>query len=159
MTSSQTQVEYNKALVRPYYAEVANTTAPDTAIAGAERLLTSDFTFYTLNDAEGQSGLDVHKGFLVWHHGVSPDQQWTIEDMLAEGDKVAVRFTICGTQQGEFHGVAPMGKPFILLGMDLFRIAESKIAELRRFFDLLVMLEQLGARSLPGRDQGELRDE
>ena len=150
MTSPQTQAEHNKALVRRYYAEVANAVAPDIAIAGAEQLLTNDFTFYPLNDAEGQQGLDTHKGFLVWHHGVAPDQRWTIEDMLAEGDQVAIRFTIRGTQQGEFLGVAPTGKPFTLRGMDLFRIAESQIAELRRFFDLMAMLEQLGARSLPG---------
>src|SRR3712207_5853227 len=106
MRSPQTQVEYNKALVRRYYQEVANAATPDMASVGAERLLTNDFTFYTLNDAEGQQGLDNHKGFLVWHHDVAPDQRWTIEDILAEGDKVAVRFTTRGTQQGEFLGVA-----------------------------------------------------
>ena len=150
MTNLQTQAEHNKALVRRYYADVANTVASDTAIAGAEQLLTNDFTFFTLNDAEGQQGLDTHKSFLIWHHGVSPDQRWTIEDMLAEGDQVAVRFTIRGTQQGEFLGVAPTGKPFTLRGMDLFRIADSTISELRRFFDRMALLEQLGARSLPG---------
>jgi len=56
----------------------------------------------------------------------------------------------CGTQQGEFLGMAPTVQPFTLRGMELFRIADSKIAELRRFFDLMAMLEQLGARSLPG---------
>ena len=153
MTSPQTQAEHNKALVRRYYADVANAAVPDTAIAGAEQLLTNDFTFYPLNDAEGQPGLDAHKGFLVWHHGVSPDSRWTIEAILAEGDQVAVRFTLRGTQQGELLGVAPTGKPFTLRGMDLFRIADNKIRELRRFFDLLALLEQLGARPLPG--QGE----
>jgi steroid delta-isomerase-like uncharacterized protein len=69
--------------------------------------------------------------------------------MIAEGDSVAVRYTMRGTQQGEFLGVAPTRKPFTVRGVDLFRIAEGKIAELRRYFDVVAMMQQLGADSAP----------
>jgi steroid delta-isomerase-like uncharacterized protein len=141
--------EQNKSLVRRYYEEVANARTPDRAGAAADGLLSTDFTFYPPNAAEGVQGLDNHKQFLRWHHGVAPDQQWTPEDMIAEADKVAVLFTTRGTQQGEFLGVAPMGRSFTLRGMDLFRIADGKIAELRRNFDVMAMMEQIGVNPAP----------
>ena len=100
MSTQHTQTEQNKSLVRRYYEEVANAATPDSASAGADRLLSNDFTFYPPNAADGEQGLDNHKGFLHWHHGVAPDQHWTAEDMIAEGDKVAVLFSTRGTQQG-----------------------------------------------------------
>src|SRR5690349_7637355 len=103
MTSQQT--EQNKVLVRAYYEQVTNAATADLAVTGASSLLLPDFIFYPPNAAEGDAGLENHKEFLVWHHGVAPDQQFTPEEMLAEGDKVAVRFTTRGTQQGEFGGV------------------------------------------------------
>jgi steroid delta-isomerase-like uncharacterized protein len=154
MSTQQTQTDQNKTLVRRYYQEVANAATADIAKAGADRLLSNDFTFYPPNASEGEQGLDNHKEFLHWHHGVAPDQHWTPEDMIAEGDKVAVRFTTHGTQQGEFLGVAPSGKPFTLRGMDLFRIVGDKIAELRRNFDVMAMMEQIGAISAPEQAEG-----
>jgi len=147
MTTQQTRIEQNKSLVRRYYEEVGNAATLESASAGADRLLSNDFTFYPPNADEGEQGLDNHKGFLHWHHGVAPDQHWTVEEIIAEGDKVAVLFTTRGTQQGEFLGVAPSGKPFTLRGMDLFRLAGGKITELRRNFDVMAMMEQIGANS------------
>ena len=147
MTTRQTHIEQNKSVVHRYYEEVANAATADSASASADRLLSNDFTFYPPNAAEGEQGLDNHKGFLHWHHGVAPDQHWTAEEIIAEGDKVAVLFTTRGTQQGEFGGVAPSGKSFTLRGMDLFRIAGGKITELRRNFDVMAMMEQIGANA------------
>jgi steroid delta-isomerase-like uncharacterized protein len=154
MITQQTQTEQNKSLVRRYYEEVANAATPDIASTGIDRLLSNDFMFFPPNADEGEQGLDNHKGFLHWHHGVAPDQHWTPEEMISEGDKVAVRFTVHGTQQGEFLGVAPSGKAFTLRGMDLFRITGGKIAELRRYFDVMAMMEQIGAEAAPEQAEG-----
>jgi predicted ester cyclase len=154
MTTQQTQTEQNKSLVRRYYEEVGNAVTADIASAGADRLLSNDFTFYPPNAAEGEQSLDIHKEFLHWHHGVAPNQHWIPEEMIAEGDKIAVRFTTHGTQQGEFLGVAPAGKPFTLRGMDLFRITGGKVVELRRYFDVMAMMEQIGAGSAPQQGKG-----
>src|SRR5258706_15277017 len=136
-------VEQNKALVRRYYEEIANEADTNFATTVADQILTPNFGFYALNDGEGSHGLDKHKQFLVWHQGVSPDQHWTVEELVAEGTTVASRFTIRGTHQGEFMGLAQTGKPFTVRGMDLFHIADGKIAELRWVFDLRDMLTQL----------------
>jgi len=58
-----------------------------------------------------------------------PDVQWTIEDMVAEGDKVVVRYTIEGTHRGEFRGVAPTGKQVSWRGIVIWRCVGGKIAE------------------------------
>lgn len=58
-----------------------------------------------------------------------PDMRVTIEDMLAEGDRVAARVTMRGTHLGEFMGVAPTGKRVAVRAIDMFRIANGKIVE------------------------------
>jgi hypothetical protein len=74
----------NKSLALHYYEEVANAATPDRAAAAADALLSNEFMFYPPNAAEGVLGLDNHKGFLHWHHGVAPDQRWTPEELIAE---------------------------------------------------------------------------
>jgi steroid delta-isomerase-like uncharacterized protein len=137
--------EANKALVRRYYEEIANAENVDAATSVADSLLTPAFAFYTLNDDQGTHGLQQHKEFLVWHHNAVPDQHWTVEAIVAEGDLVATHWRTSGTQRGEFLGVLPTGRRIALQGMDLFRLADDRIAELRRFFDLMDVMQQLGA--------------
>jgi predicted ester cyclase len=66
------------------------------------------------------------------------------EAMVAEGDKVAVRFTVRGTHRGEFMGIAPTGKEVVVQGMDINRMANGKIVERWGIADSLSMLQQLG---------------
>lgn len=142
-------VEENKALVRRYYSDFTSEANTEAAAHVADQILASNFAFYALNNVQGSHGLDRHKQFLVWHHGVTPDEYWTVEELVAEGNTVASRFMLRGTQQGEFMGVAPTGKLFTVRGMDFFRITGGQIAELRRFFDLKDLLEQLSAAPIP----------
>jgi steroid delta-isomerase-like uncharacterized protein len=58
-----------------------------------------------------------------------PDLGITIEDVMAEGDRVAARIVMRGTHRGEFQGIAPTGKPVEVKAMDMFRIANGKIVE------------------------------
>lgn len=74
-----------------------------------------------------------------------PDGRWTIEDQVAEGDKVVTRFSFTGTHQGEFMGIAPTGKRVTTSGMVIDRIVEGKIVEEREEWDALGMMQQLGA--------------
>jgi steroid delta-isomerase-like uncharacterized protein len=68
----------------------------------------------------------------------------TVEDMAAEGDRVAARFTARGVHKGEFMGLAPTGKPIIMTGIEIFRIENGKIAELWGEANLLGLMAQLG---------------
>ena len=74
-----------------------------------------------------------------------PDVTATIEDIIAEGDRVAVRMTMRGTQKGEFRGIPPTGKTAVMTEMSIYRISEGKIAEGWDLSDRLGLMQQLGA--------------
>ena len=76
------------------------------------------------------------------------DIQWTLEEMVAEGDKVAVRYTMRGTHQGEFLGVQPTGKPIVVQAINFYRLADNQIAEEYGQPDMLGLLRQIGAVSI-----------
>lgn len=68
----------------------------------------------------------------------------TVEDLLAEGDKVVDRWTARGTHPGELIGIPPTGKEVTITGMDILRISNGKIAEIWHQEDMLGMMQQLG---------------
>jgi len=82
-----------------------------------------------------------------------PDLHVTITDVVAEGDKVAIWYSVQGTQTGEFEGIPASGKQARWYGADLFRIEKGKIAECRFVDDALGLLRQLGATLTPPRGQ------
>jgi predicted ester cyclase len=74
-----------------------------------------------------------------------PDIHFTVEDLIAEDDKVVVRVTFRGTHQGIFMGIAPTGRQVTGIGVELARLADGKIVEEGwHCYDLLHLLEQLG---------------
>lgn len=79
-----------------------------------------------------------------------PDFEATVEDIIAEGDIVAMRVTLSGTHEGEFNGIAPTGESFEIPNMVFTRIEDGKIAERWAQGDLLGMLTQLGVIEPPG---------
>jgi steroid delta-isomerase-like uncharacterized protein len=74
-----------------------------------------------------------------------PDQRVTIEDMIAEGDKVVTRYTSRGTHKGDFMGIPATGKEVVVTGIVISRIAQGKIAEDWEELDTLGFMVQLGA--------------
>jgi steroid delta-isomerase-like uncharacterized protein len=78
-----------------------------------------------------------------------PDWHSTPEELIAEGDAVAERWTGRGTHRGEFQGIAPTGRRVEVPGVVFYRIAEGKIVEFRGSFDMMRMLQQLGALPEP----------
>jgi len=73
-----------------------------------------------------------------------PDMHVEIEDLIAEGDRVAARVTVSATPQKEAFGVPPTGKSFKVGGMYLVRIAGGKIAEHWSIEDAIGIMQQLG---------------
>ena len=86
---------------------------------------------------------------MVPSHAALPDFHYTIEDMIAEGDKVVVRLTAQGTQMGEFGGIPATGKHATWTEMPIGRIASGAIAEHWGEIDNLGMLQQLGVIPAP----------
>jgi steroid delta-isomerase-like uncharacterized protein len=77
-------------------------------------------------------------------HAAFPDWHSTVEEMIAEGDRVVERWTGRGTHRGEFQGIPPTGKRVTVPGVVLYRIANGKIIEFRGQFDRMSLFEQLG---------------
>lgn len=75
--------------------------------------------------------------------------RFTVEDVVAEGDRVVVRWTNSGTHVGEFAGMPATGKTFSIAGIDIYRIEDSKLCEHWDVVDQLSMLGQLGLLPQP----------
>ena len=103
----------------------------------------------------GGSEVDVqgHDGFREFHtmlFNAFPDIHFTIEDMVAEGDKVVVRFTVRGTHKGDYLGVPPTGKQFAVNGIAIHRIVDGREVEVWDSVDIFAMMQQLGVIPPPG---------
>lgn len=79
-----------------------------------------------------------------------PDVRVTVEDLIAEGDKVMCRFTASGTQQGEFMGIPPKGRRFTITEIRIYRIAGGKIVEHWGLIDRMGMNQQLSDKQPTG---------
>ena len=78
-----------------------------------------------------------------------PDLRVTVEDLIAEGDKVVARDTVTGTHRGEYMGIAPTGKSITYNEIFIVRLEDGRIAETWGVVDVLSQLRQLGAMPTP----------
>ena len=97
---------------------------------------------------------DVHnyeeyKQFLTASMTAFPGQL-TIEDMIAEGDKVVVRFTYRGSHQGQWRGAPPTGKAVMFTSTQTYRMVNGKTAEIWANTDVFSLVQQLGVIPTPG---------
>ncbi len=113
--------EENKAVVRRFVEEGWNAHNPDVV----DEVVSSDY-FNHAAVAEHQRGIAGAKHILI---AAFPDIRFDIEDIIAEGDMVAIRCTASGTHEGEFMGIAPTGKRFAVEQVHWVRIADGKLAE------------------------------
>ena len=92
-------------------------------------------------------GPEENRQFIEGLRTAFPDLHVTIDDQIAEGDKVCVRYRFEGTHRGAFLGIAPTSKRIAYSGILIYRVLNDKIAEQWTEFDLLGFLKQLGAFS------------
>jgi steroid delta-isomerase-like uncharacterized protein len=136
--------EDNKALVRHLYEDVFN----QRNLALADELCATSHVFH--NPPTTLHGREEFKQLLSLYSTAFPDARFTVEDQLAEGDRVASRYTFRGTHQGELMGIPPTGKQVTVTGMIINRIVNGKAEEGWLNFDALGMLQQLGVVPPPG---------
>jgi steroid delta-isomerase-like uncharacterized protein len=129
-------LEHNKAIVRGYLTtEVLSTGDP----AALQRYFSEDVVFNGSRDVNPQLARmrALRRAF--------PDLHVTVEDQIAEGDKVVTRVIFRGTHQGEFRGIAPTGKRVEYSGIAIDRIANGKVVEMWHLINALGLLDQIGA--------------
>lgn len=90
-------------------------------------------------------GLEQEKADTVAFRSAFPDIHKEIEDLFAEGDRVALRYRFTGTHEGEFEDIEPTGKEVSTTGIFIYRIEDGRIAESWLNYDGLNLLSQLGA--------------
>jgi steroid delta-isomerase-like uncharacterized protein len=96
---------------------------------------------------EGKDDARVYFGQL-WK--AFPDMRVTAEDLVADGDRVALRYSWKGTHKGGFMGIPATGRPVAVTGQAILRFRDGKVVEHWQAHDELGMLRQLGAVPLPG---------
>ena len=133
----------NKAIAHRWY-EMLNSHN----LTHMDELFAADFVDH--DSAVLNHDLDGTKQFFSMYLDAFSDAQVTLDDLIAEGDRVAARFTVRGTHKGPFMGLPPTGKPFTLTAIDILRIVDGKIVEHWGEADTLGLLQQLGAIPAPG---------
>jgi steroid delta-isomerase-like uncharacterized protein len=134
--------EQNKHVVRQFF-EVLN--RQDTERMG-QLVSTTNFTLYF----SGMSPMDWNGSmqFIAVINNAFPDASRNIEDIVAEGDKAAVRLNVTGTHKGEFQGIPPTGKKVSFTAMAFLTIIDGKVEEERTTADIMGLMQQIGA--IPG---------
>ncbi len=130
--------EQNKMLARRWFEDLFSRGDLD----AANEILSADFLDHLPREEE--RSIEELKRYVGIYRSAFPDIQDTVEEIVAEGDKVVVRWRSRGTHQGEFMGVAPTSTHVTFTGMRLFRMAENKIAESWVNIDERGLQEQLG---------------
>ena len=128
-------IEENKAIVRRWNEETINKGNADIV----DELAAADY----VNHAGG-FGREGHKQYLRAVGAAFSSIDIAIEDLIAEGDKVVIRWTLKATHTGEYMGVPATGKQVEMKGMSMYRLANAKIVEDWSSSDQLGFMQQLG---------------
>jgi steroid delta-isomerase-like uncharacterized protein len=136
-------VERNKAMIRRYFDEWANRGDPQ----AADELIATDVVLR--NPPSVTQGLAEYKRAMATFHRAFPDLRFTVDDLIAEGDRVVVRWTLHGTHTSEAQGQLASAQPVHVTGTSTFRIAYGRIQEIWVNMDRLGMMDQLGLSPAP----------
>jgi steroid delta-isomerase-like uncharacterized protein len=136
-------IEENKELIRRYI-EVGNSIQGDTSKVRtmAEEFLAPGFISHhsLAGDMKPEQWITSYEALF----SAFPDMQYTIVDMIAEGDRVAVQYVSKATHRGIFQGIPPTEKQIIVTGVGIYRIAQGRFTEIWAFVDTFSMMQQLG---------------
>ena len=130
--------ETNKTLIRRFWEGVFN----QKNLQVIDEVCTADMVYHSPTGPI--QGREAFKQFIAMYLNAFPDFHITIEDMVSEGDRVAVRQTTTATHQGELMGIPPTGKHISISGIHITRVVDGKAVEDWGSDDMLGLLQQLG---------------
>jgi steroid delta-isomerase-like uncharacterized protein len=131
--------QLNKRVMQRFTSEFLPTGDP----ALARKFISPDIVMHF--GGTTQQGRDTYLGIVAANMKAFPDLKWTVQDMRAEGDTVAIRYTMTGTHEGPFAGVEATGKKINAESFAFYRLSHGKIVEERAQLDMLGILQQMGA--------------
>jgi len=129
----------NKTILRRFFEELFNT--GDLSVA--DEIVAAGYINHNAVPGEtpGREGL---KQFVTYIRSAWGDLHFTIEDQIAEGDKVVTRWSASGVHTGEFAGIPPTGKGVNFMAINIHRVVDGQIQEGWLEWDALGMMQQLG---------------
>lgn len=136
-------LEHNKQIARRFIDEVFVHQDP----AAVDELAADDFTPHTFGPMP--PGREPLKQAMARAGAGVSDPVFTIEDVIAEGDRVAVRLTTSATHSGTFMGIPPSGTRYTIPEIHIFRIRDGQVAEHWHEFDKLALMRQLKGEAVP----------
>ena len=132
----------NKELLRRFYKDVY----VDWDMSLVDAVVSPRFTSHDWPDG-GPTGPRAFREYYAAMRAAVPDARYEVDDLIAEGDKVVVRWTLLGTHEGSFQGIAPTGRAIALKGIAIYRVDRGKLMERWVVSDLHGLLEGLRAPS------------
>jgi steroid delta-isomerase-like uncharacterized protein len=133
--------EENKAIIRRLNDEAWNQGSLDVV----DELIAEDFVGIVIGGPEQIRGPHAFREFVAMYRKAFPDLSISIDQQIAEGDTVVTRWTATGTHQGDLMEMPATGKQAITAGININRIAGGKLVEGWGLFDMLGLLQQIGA--------------
>ncbi len=133
-------LEDNKAVLRRLYDEVANAKNLDVL----DEIVAEDSVDHDAFPGMPEKGVEAYRVVFGASHAGFSDFHMAIHDMIAEGDKVAIRATVSGTHDGEFIGMPPTGKTISVGAVEIFEVRNGKITGRWGTPDRATLMEQLG---------------
>lgn len=130
----------NKTLVRRFYKEVY----VNWNMAVADEVVSPQFTSHDWPE-HGPTGPTAFRDYYSAMRSAVPDATYEVDDLIAEDDKVVVRWRLLGTHTGTFRGIAPSGRSITLKGIAIYRVEGGRLAERWVVSDLHGLLEDIGA--------------
>jgi steroid delta-isomerase-like uncharacterized protein len=116
-----------------------------------DEVMSDDFVMHDPQVPQGDlRGPAAARDVITTYRDAFPDLRMTIDDVVEQGDRVALRWTATGTHGGELNGLAPTGRSVTVTGMSIERIAGNRVAETWTNWDTLGLLQQIGAAPAPG---------
>ena len=133
-------VKENKALALRGIEEVWNQGKLDVV----DELYAPDYVYHDPGNPQGWHGQEGIRQAVSTYRAAYPDLHFAVEDVVAEGDRVVLRWTGTGTHQGNLMGIPPTGKHVTTPGMNLIRYEAGKAVEEWSGWDTLGMMQQIG---------------
>lgn len=112
-------------------------------------IISPGVVFYAPTSPKPMHGFEGYRAVLDMMRGAMPDVTWKAEEIIADDNKVMVRFTMTGTHKNPFMGLPATGKKVCVTAMNIYEFKDSKIIREHGLPDLFSMLIQLGAISAP----------
>ena len=133
--------ERNIAVVRSWIEEAWSKGDLDLANV----LLTDGFVLHDPVAAREVVGRNAERELIAGLRRAIPDLTFTVDDVVADGDDVTIRWTAEGTHGGELLGIASTGRPLAIRGVDMYRLEDGRIAESWTFWDLPGMVRTISS--------------